>query len=198
LAILGIVFMRAGGELGNHIQELGAIRCVTQFWVGMALGAAYLRWPGARPGIPSAVLGAGCAIGAAVIALRAPSALLMPTAWSLVVCGVAWNRGILRRVLTAKPLVLAGDASYSTYMCHYLIYDVFKITAVGSDMTASLPALAVAFVAIGVASLLLYRYLERPAQNWCLRACSRCDKAKIASQPSERPSPSGPSSNCSV
>lgn len=178
IVALGIVFIAAGAELGDELLKLGVLRCLAQFSVGMTLGEVYLRRRPARRGIPWIFLGLAGAMVAMVVAFRAPSALLMPSAWALVVFGLAWNPGLVSTILSAKPLVAAGEASYATYMCHYLIYDLFKITAVGRDMTASLPAIATAFAVIGVVSALLYRYVERPAQNWCIEVYSRYANAR--------------------
>jgi peptidoglycan/LPS O-acetylase OafA/YrhL len=175
---LAIVFTTAGGELGNQLLQLGVLRCLAQFSVGMTLGEVYLRRPRARWGIPWLLMALAGAMVAMVIAFRAPSALLMPTAWGLVILGLAWCPGPVNKILSAKALVVVGEASYATYMCHYLIYDLFKIMAVGRDMTASLPAIATAFAVIGVVSALLYRYVERPAQNWCIEVYSRYANAR--------------------
>ena len=173
LVVLAVVFSAAGAELGDEILKLGVLRCLAQFSVGMTLGAIYLRRLPARRGIPWIFLGLACAMITTVIAFRAPSALLVPTAWGLVVFGLAWSHGPVSKILSAKALVVAGEASYATYMCHYLIYDLFKFTAVRRDMTASLAAIGAAFLAIALLSAALYRYIERPSQSWLLKRAAR-------------------------
>jgi peptidoglycan/LPS O-acetylase OafA/YrhL len=181
ILVLGIVFIAGGAELGDQIPRLGVLRCLAQFSVGMTLGEAYLRWRPAKRGIPWIGFGLAGAMVAMVIAVRAPSALLMPTAWGLLVLGLAWSPWPVSRILSAKPLVAMGEASYATYMCHYLIYDVFKLAAVRPDMTAPLPAIVAALAVIGIVSAALYRYVERPAQNWCVEVYRRRFGARVGS-----------------
>ena len=69
-----------------------------------------------------------------------------------------------RTILDAAPLVYLGDISYSTYLAHFFLLVMVKnFQTAGAHMT---PAWLMAyFVTVAVASVLLYRLVEIPAQR---------------------------------
>jgi peptidoglycan/LPS O-acetylase OafA/YrhL len=76
----------------------------------------------------------------------------------------AHEGGKISQTLRARPFVLLGDISFSTYMLHYVVLMAFQ----RFDRDVGAPHLrAVAFVVVVyVCSYLAWRFLEKPAKRW--------------------------------
>ena len=172
-ATLIAVFGGLHSELGAHINELGVLRCLFQFIIGMTIGEMYLRWTSPRHGVSALLVAAAGTMLILVLIWGFWSALVIPVAWACLIAGFAFDHGIIARVFSIRPLVALGEWSFATYMCHYLFYEVFVILWVRSDMTAPGLAVIATLLSIALCSAFLYRFVERPCQSWVLRAPAR-------------------------
>ncbi len=77
---------------------------------------------------------------------------------------LAIGRGEVSRLLSTRPLLVLGEASFATYLLHIIVQD--KIQALGFVTTSSIPAY-LAIVLTG--SLLLNRYVEIPSSRFLRR-----------------------------
>jgi len=93
---------------------------------------------------------------------------LAPSAAILVFCAARY-RNVLSRLLTSRPALLLGDASYSIYLTHFLVLMVdFKLFgAPGQRGNAfNVAVLGATIVATLLLSIALYAYYEVPARKW--------------------------------
>jgi peptidoglycan/LPS O-acetylase OafA/YrhL len=162
-------WMKAHGytTLGADIVRGGLPRCLAQFFIGTIICELFLRWRRhARWLAPVALAGAAAAV-AGHLQMDWPETIAMPAAWTALVLGLSlwpWRFN----PLASRPLVYLGDISYSTYLVHYLAYEVFKLMFV-PDRAAVTPFVASAFfVIVLLASIVLYHGYERPAQRWVI------------------------------
>jgi peptidoglycan/LPS O-acetylase OafA/YrhL len=162
-------------SLNRMIDQTSLLRCALQFFIGVCLCVLYLRSGAqrARWGFISLCLGIACLILG--IWLRVNDVYFATLSWALLVFGVAVEPWLVKKILCHRPLVWLGNISYATYLCHALARDVFKLVFVKATGDPSVPFFAplwtiiFVFIAILVASHLLYRLFERPAQKWVLR-----------------------------
>jgi peptidoglycan/LPS O-acetylase OafA/YrhL len=105
---------------------------------------------------------------------------LAPSA-ALLVFSAARYHNVFSRLLTSRPLLVLGDASYSIYLVHYTVL-MIATKLIGSTVHSELfnaLAVIVSTVAILLISILLYRCFEAPARKW-LRQLWRDDPKRVA------------------
>jgi len=168
-ALLIAIFQPFAFDLGDGIQQVGVPRCILQFTAGMVGCEIYLRYSGRLARFaPLLLVLAGAAVVAAV-AFDVPTAFAMPPGWFALVLGLASLRGWAHKVVAWRPFVYLGDISYATYMCHYFVFEVFKLVAVKIEGEASPAALFGVCGAILAMSPILYHVIERPSQKWLVK-----------------------------
>ena len=79
---------------------------------------------------------------------------------------LALGRGAMVRLLSARPLVYLGEVSYSTYLAHFFLFILWKIAFVDATMQLGWVSLAGFLALVLLASAALYRWVEKPAQQW--------------------------------
>ena len=92
---------------------------------------------------------------------------LAPSAALLVFCAARYDN-VFSRLLTSRPALVLGDASYSIYLTHFLVLMVASrlIGTVVHGAVFNTVALALSTFAILFVSVLLYAYYELPARKW--------------------------------
>ena len=93
---------------------------------------------------------------------------LAPSAALLIFCAARY-RNALSRLLTSRPALLLGDASYSIYLTHFLVLMVdFKLFGppAQSGTAFNILVLGATIVATLLLSVGLYTYYEAPARRW--------------------------------
>jgi peptidoglycan/LPS O-acetylase OafA/YrhL len=105
---------------------------------------------------------------------------LAPSA-ALLVFSAARYHNVFSRLLSSRPLLVLGDASYSIYLVHYTVL-MIATKLLGSTVHSDLfnaSAVVVCTVAILLISILLYRCYEAPARKW-LRRLWRAEPKRVA------------------
>ncbi|MFB0612123.1 acyltransferase family protein [Aurantiacibacter poecillastricola] len=164
--VLHGIFAVAGAQnLGHQIPRLGLVRCIVEFGMGMMLANLWQHWRNRR----GAALVVALAAGLAFTGLLLPGmqeTLVVPLGFALLLLALALDSGLASRLLSARPLVWLGDTSYATYLAHFPLLLAIKIVAVDESLQIG-PLLFAAYVLVLLAlSGGLYRWLEKPAQNW--------------------------------
>jgi peptidoglycan/LPS O-acetylase OafA/YrhL len=85
--------------------------------------------------------------------------------FAVIIFGLARYRSLLSRLLSTRPLVLLGEASYSFYLLHFLILELFapRLQTKG-ELGAYLFGVMVLGLVIMV-SLSAYTYIETPLRR---------------------------------
>ncbi|MEG3164978.1 acyltransferase [Sphingomonas sp. PB2P19] len=167
VAILMLLHVTMGAPtLGTDIPRFGLLRCLTEFATGTIVGALWLRLRGTRSAPIAAAVGATLL---AAWALGARETLVVPAAFACLLLVLALTSGAARNPLEGRWLHALGEISYATYLGHFMLWVVFKLSFV-SDATAVSPGLIAAYLALVlVSSIALYHLVERPAQRWINR-----------------------------
>ena len=142
-------------SLGQDIARFGLLRCLAEFTAGTVLAALYLRGGSARA--PAGI----AAIGALAWAAGAPETLAVPPLFAAALLALARSR---TRLLTLHPIHWLGEISYATYLSHFLLWKAFKLCLAPGPQQPLVIATYLATVLL--ASHLLYRWWELPAQAW--------------------------------
>jgi peptidoglycan/LPS O-acetylase OafA/YrhL len=153
-------------DLGRAITTFGVIRCVTQFTIGAVLAGIFLRYPSPRRIVQLTLLVAAASLF--VVGLHAWQSIFIPLGWGALVLYVAYNDKA-SRLLRLRPLIFIGEISYATYMVHYFVRELFKLTLVHKDQVVPAPYLGLTFLVIAAISVILYQFVEKPAQRWSIK-----------------------------
>jgi peptidoglycan/LPS O-acetylase OafA/YrhL len=115
------------------------------------------------------------------------STILAPIFGAMIFAAAGAN-GLLTRLLSVRPLVLLGEASYATYIIHmplWLWWDHIVRVAMKVELAPSVD-FACYLIAVIAASLLTYFFLERPARRWILAAIKSAGSRTSPRFPSSR------------
>ena len=165
-AALHFLFMlRGASTLGDDVLKLGVLRCLCECAIGMLACALWLRWR-ERPLLPALAATAG---GVAMLALHlaglAPQVFALPLVFAALVLVLALTSEMRGNPLASAPVHYLGEISYATYLGHWMLWMGFKLAFIQDyDMGWGLFALFLLLVL--AASVLLYHFVERPAQRW--------------------------------
>lgn len=163
---LHLAFRFAGYSiLGEDIPKMGLWRCLFAFALGNVLCLLWQHWR-ELPGIATAAALVCGAIAVTGFALALPETIFALAAFLAGLLALACGKGWLVRLLSSRPLLYLGEISYSTYLGHYLLWQVWKIAFVDDSIQVSWPSLIGYVVTVFVASVVLYHYVEKPAQRW--------------------------------
>ncbi|MEC5387216.1 acyltransferase [Uliginosibacterium sp. H3] len=167
--VLALCFSLAGkGSLGAGIYDLGVVRCVGEFTMGMAVCKLVQgAWAGGVRAARWRALASG--IGATALFVAGWSAgwkdyFYVPLCFAGLIHALSTYRGMLARALEWKPLLALGVVSYSTYLCHFFIKDWVLFGLVDGSRASAL-AIAAYLLLTLIASFLLYRFVELPGQR---------------------------------
>ncbi len=180
LCTLLAIALNFGGalHLGDKISELGLIRCLFQFFIGVAVCRI---WQATRP-LP---LSPFSGIAALIIVAAATGwatgwlseIMAVPALFAGIVYLLAATSSWSANPLCSRLALHLGDISYSTYLFHFFGWIVFKLLFV-SDVNAVPLWMMAGFAGLTYgASLILHRLIELPGrtlvQGWSPFAASR-------------------------
>jgi peptidoglycan/LPS O-acetylase OafA/YrhL len=169
LCLLNYFFAPIGFDLGKSIGTYGVPRCIAQFTIGALLARIYLARTVMHRLAPLCLF--AIAALSLIIGLTTMESVMVPLAWTALVLAIALadkNLGFLNH----PWLIFVGDISYSTYMIHYFIRDVFKFLLVHPDQPTPIYYVLAAFGAVFAASVPLYLFVERPAHRHLVKIIS--------------------------
>lgn len=154
-------------SLGAAITTFGLLRCLIEFAIGTLAARLWLLWRDhPRRGRAAAAAAAGALAAVAVGAgLRLAETAWVPLALLLVLLFLGLSEGRAVRWLGAGPVHWLGEVSYSTYLCHYGLFIVFKLLFVDASLQLDALRLGGFVVLLLLASGVLYRGIELPAQR---------------------------------
>jgi len=160
LCFLNFFYVSVDFQIGKEISTLGVVRCLAQFSIGAVLARLYQAWPQPHLLLRPFLLALAVVLFAA--GLQRFESVMIPLALAALVFVVAHGKP---GWLNHGWLVFIGEISYSTYMIHYIVRDIFKLSMVHADQTPPLSIVVAALLCVFAASVPLYYLVERPAQR---------------------------------
>lgn len=133
-----------------------------QFMLGVAMGRLYLL-RGAMPQSNAVFITTSAAL-CIIVALQMTNSAVLSLVFGLMIYAMADLKGYALNVMSVRPLVALGNASYALYILHvpvWLWWDRIARVMLHLDWPAGLDFAAYLFVAVGL-SIAVTSYLERP------------------------------------
>jgi peptidoglycan/LPS O-acetylase OafA/YrhL len=171
---------------------LPVLRCLAEFVLGMIAYQFSTTPSGARFSSRAWIQDA--------LALAAIALLMIPRTDLLMVCsippllaGLARGASFVARVLSSKPMELAGRYSYSIYLIHTLLYGMLgwihhQVNAAGLKHGQTVAALVGISVIIPLAAL-AYHLIEKPGRAFIRNLIDERPQAALTPLPSPHLSP---------
>lgn len=156
-------------SLGTSTTTTPLVRALFEFLLGTIAGSLFIHHAALVKRFRYLVAGLIAAVGGIMWIFDLPNYTTVPLLFFMMVIFLSVDTSWLAKMLSTKILVYVGEISYSTYMVHYFVYDVFKAGWVHAGEPVSAAALAASFFAVLILSMLMYKFVEIPAQTY-LRA----------------------------
>ena len=167
----------------NITYDFGLLRCITSFFLGCLTYHAARRTPAHGSALQTCVLLAICGIFAAIERIPA-AAFACPLVFAFLILALSSDRGYAARVLNTAPARLLGERSYSIYLMHPVLIEVFGLaTRHLSGRAAGTATLMLYLVILVMVSGLTYRYVEAPFRDLFNRRARQLQLARTATEP---------------
>lgn len=169
-ALLHLIYSLGGlHSLGSDIPRMALVRTMLEFLMGVFIGSLFVNHKAFLEKYCTAALAGFVALCILYIATPIPDYSLIPVAFALLIAYLSVTSSWIRAALSMPPLVYLGEISYSTYMVHYLVYDVLKAGFVSDTNQIIQVYLWLSFIAVFVLSVLLHHVIDSPSQKYFRR-----------------------------
>ncbi len=168
IAVFLVFDLNGEPSLSGSIPTLGLPRCVLEFIAGMAAASLFARiGSNRRHAVGWAALAASAGLFAS-LGFGVQDYAVAPLAGSLLVAGLACELPAFRG-LRHKAAVYLGEISYSIYILHIFIRELFQfvLTDATGEMSWLVAALYVVVLIAGAA--VMYELVEKPVRGAVVR-----------------------------
>lgn len=164
--ILHYIFKLNGTNyIGGNISKLSLVRCLSEFFIGMCVWNIYKQTNKTPLYISIPIIFIACLIMGAVLEGYLAEVKYIPIALALLLFGViTFNERNRINFLFFPILIYLGEISYSIYLSHYFIKDIFKILFL-HESSASAEWLISYFITVIVFSMITYKFIEQPMRH---------------------------------
>lgn len=163
LIIYSVFYLSGYESLGKNIQGLGFFRCFVEFLMGGII-CKYSQKHSLGSSLSYVLL-----LFVSILTLLIIYNVLSEIIFALVAmalslfCFLNLHDSRLVSVLRAKPLMFLGEISYSIYLVHFLVRDLFKLFFLKTDIV-TLWWIWSYFLTVLVLSFVTYKLIEGPAR----------------------------------
>lgn len=98
--------------------------------------------------------------------LNIPSYIVLSAICFLAILWMSTDKSWVTKALHNRVLVYLGEISYSTYMVHYFVKDIFKAGWVKSSYEVDASHLYISFFVVFFLSIAMHHMIEMPAQRY--------------------------------
>lgn len=172
--LLHLIYSLSGlHSLGSEIPRMALVRTMLEFLMGVFIGSLFVNHKDFLEKT-SGVSFVGFIILSGLYAFTdLPDYSLIPIAFALLIAYLSVTSSWLTALLSRPSLVYLGEISYSTYMVHYLVYDLFKAGFVSNIHQVNQLYLWLSFGVVFVLSVLLHHAVDTPSQRYFRRLSAR-------------------------
>jgi peptidoglycan/LPS O-acetylase OafA/YrhL len=158
--------VRGGPTLGQWIGQLGLFRCLIEFALGIGVYLLYRETRGVSARVYCFFTLAALAVYIALALSPIPNYWYVPVMFAALLFGMLGFDSFVHRFLELRPLVFLGDISYSVYLTHLLIAEVyFRVFVPAGQTLVSWWLIGGYIVTSLVFSTLTYRIVEKPSRR---------------------------------
>jgi peptidoglycan/LPS O-acetylase OafA/YrhL len=171
LAVLLYTVYSLGGlrSLGSDIPRMALVRTMLEFLMGVFVGSLFVNHKAFLEKWRTAALAGFVALCALYSTTALPDYAVMPMAFALLIAYLSVSTSWIAAALSTPPLVYLGEISYSTYMVHYLVYDLLKAGFVSDINQIDQIYVWLSFAIVFALSVLLHHGVDMPSQKFFRR-----------------------------
>jgi peptidoglycan/LPS O-acetylase OafA/YrhL len=168
VAILTAVCMLGFNQIALFnldVVGLPLVRVTHEFLLGAIAGSLFVNHHVGLVRYQRYMLLTGVLVAALSLLIDLPVFLTLPLLCFLFVTWLSVDSSPLSDLLSNRFLVYVGEISYSTYLVHYFVNDVFKAVFIRNVQNINSVSLLTSFAVVLLLSMLLHRTVEVPAQR---------------------------------
>jgi len=170
-AALYLIYAGKGlASIGADIAHMALVRTLFEFLMGVFVGSLFVNHRAFLERHAAAALVAACMLCVLYVGTATPDYALIPLMFALLIAYLSVTKSVITAALSAPLLVYLGEISYSTYMVHYLVYDLLKAGFVSNTHEVSQVYLWLSFVVVLLLSVLLHHAVDMPSQKYFRRS----------------------------
>jgi peptidoglycan/LPS O-acetylase OafA/YrhL len=172
--ILHVIYALSGlPSIGSDIPHMALVRTMFEFLMGVFVGSLYVNHRDFLARHASTALGAFVLLCVLYAATPTPDYALIPITFAFLIAYLSVTTSWITAVLCTPALVYLGEISYSTYMVHYLVYDLLKAAFIADTHHINQLYLWLSFVAVFILSVTLHHAVDMPSQRYFRRQSAR-------------------------
>lgn len=168
--LLDLIYWQSGlYSLGADIPRMALVRTMLEFLMGVLIGSLFVHHKAFLEKYRSVALAGFLVLCALYTTAPIRDYSLIPMAFALLIAYLSVSTSWITALLSTQPLVYLGEISYSTYMVHYLVYDVLKAAFVSETYQVDQLYVWLSFAAVLLLSMLLHHGVDSPSQKYFRR-----------------------------
>lgn len=172
--LLHLVYAYQGTvSLGADISRMALIRTLLEFVMGVYVGSLYVNYREFLEKYRLVFLVGFLGLCVFYAAATLPDYSIIPLAFALLIAYLSVTSSGVTAALSHPTLVYLGEISYSTYMVHYLVYDLLKAGFMSNNHEVNPVYVWLSFVVVFLLSVALHHGVDSPSQKYFRRLQAR-------------------------
>jgi peptidoglycan/LPS O-acetylase OafA/YrhL len=172
-AILHVIYSMSGlHSIGADIPHMALVRTMFEFLMGVFVGSLYVNHRDFLVRHSTAALAGFVALCVLYASTSTPDYALIPITFAFLIAYLSVTTSWITALLSTPVLVYLGEISYSTYMVHYLVYDLLKAVFITDTHNINQVYLWLSFVVVFILSVVLHHAVDMPSQKYFRRRLS--------------------------
>ncbi len=173
-ALLHLVYsMHDVASLGSDVARMALIRTLLEFLMGVIIGSLFVNHKEFLEKYRSASLVGFIALCAVYAGVPLADFTIIPLAFALLISYLSVTTSWITGALSNRYLVYLGEISYSTYMVHYLVYDLLRAGFVSANREVNPLYVWLSFLVVFLLSVALHHIVDSPSQKYFRRLSTR-------------------------
>jgi peptidoglycan/LPS O-acetylase OafA/YrhL len=156
-------------SLGANIPRMALVRTLMEFLMGVFIGSLYINHRDFLQKYRNAALTIFVGLCMLYATAALPDYSIIPIAFALLIAYLSVTSSPITATLSTPALVYLGEISYSTYMVHYLVYDLLKAAFMSNANQVKPLYVWLSFVLVFLLSALLHHVIDDPLQKYFRR-----------------------------
>jgi peptidoglycan/LPS O-acetylase OafA/YrhL len=171
--VLYVIYSMSGlHSIGADIPHMALVRTMFEFLMGVFVGSLYVNHRDFLERYATVALAAFVASCVLYALTSTPDYALIPITFALLIAYLSVTTSWITAALSTPVLVYLGEISYSTYMVHYLVYDLLKAAFISNTQQINQVYLWLSFVVVFILSVALHHVVDMPSQKYFRRRLS--------------------------
>ena len=168
--LLHLVYSFNGIEsLGAGIPRMALVRTLLEFLMGVFIGSLYINHREFLEQYRNAALLGFAGLCVLYASAPLPDYATIPLAFAFLIAYLSVTTSPITAALSTPVLVYLGEISYSTYMVHYLVYDLLKAGFMSNANQIKPLYVWLSFALVLLLSALLHHVVDDPVQKYFRR-----------------------------